>query len=43
MQLINTYFGSKGSHNLKLILTSEDNTDKGYFIKKIENIIILLI
>tara|TARA_Y100000816_G_scaffold289331_1_gene275587 strand:+ start:1595 stop:8236 length:6642 start_codon:yes stop_codon:yes gene_type:complete len=41
MQLIKTYFGPKRTHNLKLILTSEDNTDKGYFIKKIESCITL--
>lgn len=41
LRLIKTYFGSKRNHNIKNVLTSEENTDKGYFIKKIENCITL--
>ena len=39
INLIKTYFGPKRNHNLKNLLTNEENTDKGYFIKKIENCI----
>ena len=41
LNLIKTYFGPKRNYNIKNILSSEDNIDKGYFIKKIENCIIL--
>ena len=41
LDLIKTYFGPKRNFNIKNILSSEDNEDKGYFIKKIESCIIL--
>ena len=41
INLIKTYFGPKRNYNLKSILSSEENTDKGYFIKKIESCITL--
>jgi len=41
LNLIKTYFGPKRNFNIRNILSSEDNEDKGYFIKKIESCIIL--
>jgi hypothetical protein len=41
IKLIKTYFGPKRNYNLKSILSSEENADKGYFIKKIESCITL--
>ena len=41
LNLIKTYFGPKRNLNIKNILSSEENEDKGYFIKKIESCIIL--
>ena len=41
INLIKTYFGPKRNYNLKSILSSEENADKGYFIKKIESCITL--
>ena len=41
INLIKTYFGPKRNFNIKFILSSEDNTDKGYFIRKIESCITL--
>ena len=39
INLIKTYFGKKSNFNLRMILNSEDNENKGYFIKKIESCI----
>ena len=41
IKLIKTYFGPKRNFNIKFILSSEENTEKGYFIKKIESCITL--